>query len=199
LNPWLPPCERVGAERHANLHLRSSRRTVRGEVRWREVGGRASWSGLRSPGPLAPSLPWIGSQAPCYGLFSQLAQLRRWHSYGASCQLHRVWLTGDVGEQDGWAPNTPDKAVTDASTIAVGKIRLLADGLTARCSYAAPLGQQATLRLSRILERGSVCASSSLASAGQSARQSQASGHGHVEQPSDCSPPSHCLLWSVRS
>jgi hypothetical protein len=38
LNPWLPPCERVGGERHANLHLRSSHRTVRGEVRWRDEG-----------------------------------------------------------------------------------------------------------------------------------------------------------------
>jgi hypothetical protein len=39
LNPWLPPCERVGGKRHANLHLRSSRGTVRGKVRWREEGG----------------------------------------------------------------------------------------------------------------------------------------------------------------
>jgi hypothetical protein len=31
---WLPPCERVGGERHPNPHRRSSRRTVRGEVRW---------------------------------------------------------------------------------------------------------------------------------------------------------------------
>jgi hypothetical protein len=38
LNPWLPPCERVGGERHANLHLRSSRRTVRSEVRRRDEG-----------------------------------------------------------------------------------------------------------------------------------------------------------------
>jgi hypothetical protein len=38
LNPWLPPCERVGGERHANLHLRSSRPSVRGEVRWRDEG-----------------------------------------------------------------------------------------------------------------------------------------------------------------
>ena len=59
---WLPPCERVGGKRHANLCLRSSRRTVRREVRWREVGDFLV--GLRSPGPLAPSLPWIGSQAP---------------------------------------------------------------------------------------------------------------------------------------
>ena len=36
MKPSLPPCERVGGERHANLHLRSSRRTVRGEVRWRD-------------------------------------------------------------------------------------------------------------------------------------------------------------------
>ena len=28
----------VGGERHADLHLRSSRRTVRGEVRWRDEG-----------------------------------------------------------------------------------------------------------------------------------------------------------------
>ena len=39
MNPWLPPCERVGGERHANQHLRSSRPTVGGKVRWREVGG----------------------------------------------------------------------------------------------------------------------------------------------------------------
>jgi hypothetical protein len=43
LNPRLPPCERVGAERHANLHLPSSRRTVRGEVRWRDEGELSSW------------------------------------------------------------------------------------------------------------------------------------------------------------
>jgi hypothetical protein len=51
LNPWLPPCERVGGERHANLHLRSSRRTVRGEVRRREVGGLLG-------GPLAAPDHW---------------------------------------------------------------------------------------------------------------------------------------------
>jgi hypothetical protein len=44
LNPWLPPCERGGGERHANLHLRSSRRTVRGEVRWRDEGDHSSWA-----------------------------------------------------------------------------------------------------------------------------------------------------------
>jgi hypothetical protein len=31
-------CERVGGERHAHLRLRGSRRTVRGEVRWRDDG-----------------------------------------------------------------------------------------------------------------------------------------------------------------
>ena len=53
MNPWLPPCERVGGERHANPHLRSSRGTVRGEVRWREVGGlRGGSTVARSTGPI---------------------------------------------------------------------------------------------------------------------------------------------------
>ena len=52
MNPWLPPCERVGGERHANLHLRSSRGTVRGEVRWREVGGLLGGSSVaQTTGP----------------------------------------------------------------------------------------------------------------------------------------------------
>jgi hypothetical protein len=49
-NRGLPPCERVGGERHANLHLRSSRRTVRGEVRWRDEGDH-----LRGPSADPPT------------------------------------------------------------------------------------------------------------------------------------------------
>jgi hypothetical protein len=43
LNPWLPPCERVGDERHANQRFPRSLATVRGEVRWREVSGSSWW------------------------------------------------------------------------------------------------------------------------------------------------------------
>ena len=39
---------------------------------------------------MAPSLPWIGGQAPCYPAYLQVTRYRKGRSYGASWRAYRA-------------------------------------------------------------------------------------------------------------